>query len=98
LNELAGRQAAAAAYPREQQQHEPPLKMERILMMDYAPARARSKGVISTPGCGWGQAKAAVAKALIASPLPTADGVDKLYCQLVKIHVIAAVQLAECTC
>jgi hypothetical protein len=47
-------------------------------MMDYAPARARSKGVISTPSCGWGQAKATVAKAMSVAPLPTTDGVDKL--------------------
>jgi hypothetical protein len=33
--------------------HEPPLEEERILMIDYAPTRARSKGVILTPSCGW---------------------------------------------
>jgi hypothetical protein len=52
-------------------------------MMDYAPTRARSKGVISTPSCGCGQA--VVAKAPSASPLSTADVVDKLYHQLVVI-------------
>jgi hypothetical protein len=32
-------------------------------MMDYAPARARSKGVISIPSCGCDQAEAVTAKA-----------------------------------
>jgi hypothetical protein len=36
------------------------------------------------------------AKALNKSPLPTIDGVDKLYHQLAEIHAIAAAQLAEC--
>jgi hypothetical protein len=38
-----------------------------------------------------------VAKALNASPPPTADGVDKLYRQLAEIHTIAIAQLADCT-
>jgi hypothetical protein len=37
-------------------------------------------------------------KALNASHLPTTDGVDKLYRQLVEIHAITAAQLAECPC
>jgi hypothetical protein len=32
-------------------------------MIDYASTRARSKGVILTPSCGWGQAEAAVVEA-----------------------------------
>jgi hypothetical protein len=36
------------------------------------------------------------AKALNKSPLPTVDGVDKLYHQLAEIHAIVAAQLAEC--
>jgi hypothetical protein len=48
-----------------------------------------SKGVISTPSCGWGQAEATVAKPPSASPPPTVDGVDKLYRQLAEIHAIA---------
>jgi hypothetical protein len=66
-------------------------------MIDYAPARARSKGLISTPSCGWGQVEATVAKAPSTSPLPTTDGVDKLYHQLVEIHAITATQLVEST-
>jgi hypothetical protein len=34
--------------------HDPLLEEEKILMMDYTPAQAQSKGVISTPSCGWG--------------------------------------------
>jgi hypothetical protein len=30
------------------------------------------------------------------SPPPTVDGMDGLYCQLVEIHAITAIQLAEC--
>jgi hypothetical protein len=34
---------------------------------------------------------------LNASPPPTTNGVDWMYCQLAEIHAIAVVQLAECT-
>jgi hypothetical protein len=61
-------------------------------MIDYAPTQARSKGVISTPSCGWGQAEATVAKALSPSPPPTTNVMDKL----VEIHAITATKLAEC--
>jgi hypothetical protein len=67
---------------------------DRILMIDYAPAQARSKGVISIPSCGWGQSEATMDKAPCASPPPTADGVEELYYQLVDIHAIAVMQLA----
>jgi hypothetical protein len=66
-------------------------------MMDYAPDRAQSKGVISTPShpsCRWGQAEATVVKASSASPPPTTNRVDKLYRQLAEIHAIATTQLA----
>jgi hypothetical protein len=65
-------------------------------MMDYVPTRARSKGVVSTPSCGWGQVGAATAKALSISPPPITHGVDKLYRQLLQIHAITEAQLAEC--
>jgi hypothetical protein len=65
-------------------------------MMDYAPIRAQSKGVIPTPSYGWGQAEATMAKAPSASPPPITDGVDKLYHQLAKICASATAQLAEC--
>jgi hypothetical protein len=65
-------------------QHEPPPEVERILMMDCVPTRARSKGVVSTPSHGWDQAEATAAMALCVSPPPIADGVDELYHQLVE--------------
>jgi hypothetical protein len=65
-------------------------------MIDYAPTRAWSKGVIPTPSCGWGQAEDAVAKAPSTSSPPTGDGVDKLYHKLAEIHAITAMQLVEC--
>jgi hypothetical protein len=37
-----------------------------------------------------------VAKVLSASPLLSADEVDKMYHQLAEIHAIVAMQLAEC--
>jgi hypothetical protein len=86
-NELDGGQAAVAACLCAPLWHEPLPEGERILMMDYVPSRARSKGVVSTPSHGWGQAEAAAAKALSVSP-PTIDGVDKMYHQLAEIHAI----------
>jgi hypothetical protein len=77
-------------HPHVPPRHETPPEVERILIMDYVPIRARSKGVVSTPNHGWGQAEAAVATILSVSPPPTAGGVDKLYHQLAEIHPIAA--------
>jgi hypothetical protein len=76
--------------------HGPPPEVERFLMMDYVPTRARSKGVVCTPTRGWGQAEATLAMALSVSPPPIADGVDKLYHQVAEIHAIATAQLPEC--
>jgi hypothetical protein len=70
-------------------QHEPPLKEERILMMDCTPVQAQGKGEAPIASREGGHP---------ASPPPTADGVDKLYHQLAQIHAIAAAQLAECAC
>jgi hypothetical protein len=55
---------------------EPSLEEERILMIDYAPVQAQGKGEAPTASH---EGDRATAKALNASPLPTADGVDKLY-------------------
>jgi hypothetical protein len=74
--------------------HEPPLGEERILTIDYALVRAQGKGEAPTASHEEGLA---VAKALNASPLPTADGVDKLYLQPTEIHAVVITQLAECT-
>jgi hypothetical protein len=79
----------------EASQKEPLLGEERILMIDYAPVRAQSKGEAPTASHEGGQA---AAKALNASPPPTTDRVDKMYHQLAEIHAITATQLMECTC
>jgi hypothetical protein len=63
------------------------------MMKDYAPVQAQGKGEAPTSSREGSQA---AAKALDASPLPTTDGVDKLYRQLGEIHAISAAQLAEC--
>jgi hypothetical protein len=65
-------------------------------MMDFASTQARGKGVTPTASREEGHTEVAVASPPKASPLPTADGVDKMHRQLVVIHAIAIVQLAEC--
>jgi hypothetical protein len=72
------------------------LEAERILMVDYASTQARAKEVPPLASCEGGQAEAAAAKPLSASPLLTADGVDKIHRQLAKIHAITTTQLVEC--
>jgi hypothetical protein len=62
-------------------------------MIDYAPIQARGKGEAPITNQEGGYA---TAKALNASPLPTADGVDMMYRQLAKIHAISAAQLMMC--
>jgi hypothetical protein len=63
-------------------------------VIDYAPVQAWGKGEAPITSREGGHA---VAKAMNASTPLTADGVDKLYHQLVEIHAIVAAQLAECT-
>jgi hypothetical protein len=58
------------------------------------PSKLKARERLPPPAMKGGQA---VTKALNASPPPTANGVDKLYHQLKEIHIIAAMQLAECT-
>jgi hypothetical protein len=72
------------------------LGVERNLMMDYASTQARAKGVVPNANHEEGHTEAAVARRPKASPLPTIDRVDKMYCQLVEIYVITITQLAEC--
>jgi hypothetical protein len=74
--------------------HEPPLREERILMMDYAHVQAWGKGEALPTSHEGSLAMAATTKALSASPPPTINGVDRLYHQLVEIHAIATAQLA----
>jgi hypothetical protein len=47
-NEPADGQAAATAQPCEPRWHKPSLRVERILMMDYASTQAQAKGVAPT--------------------------------------------------
>jgi hypothetical protein len=65
-------------------------------MVDFASTQAQAKEVAPPASCDGGQDEAAAAKAFNVLPPLTADGVDKIYCQLVEIHAIAATQLAEC--
>jgi hypothetical protein len=61
-SKLAGGIAVMAAGPSQPLQHKPPTE-ERILMMDYAATRARSKGALRPPCGRWGLAEATVARA-----------------------------------
>jgi hypothetical protein len=101
-NKIAGGQATAAAWLREPPWYEPSLEEERILMMDYVSTPSRAKGVDPPPpllmSCEEGHTEATAARPPKASSPPTIDGVDKMYRQLVKIHAIVAMQLAECIC
>jgi hypothetical protein len=74
------------------------LRVERILMTDFASSQAQAKRVTPTVSYEEGHTEAAAASPMKASPLPTTDGVFRMYCQLMVIHAIAAVQLVECAC
>jgi hypothetical protein len=65
-------------------------------MMEYASAQAQAKGVALTLSHEEGHTEATAARPPKAPSLPTTDGVDKIYHELVEIHAIATVQLAEC--
>jgi hypothetical protein len=65
-------------------------------MVDYASTQAQTKGVAPSASREGSQAEAVVAKPLNASSPPTADGVDRLFHQLVEIHAITTAQLVEC--
>jgi hypothetical protein len=95
-DELTNGQATNMAWPREPPQHEPSLGVERILMMDFASTLAHAKGLAPAASREEGRAEAAAARPPKALPLPTVDGVDKMYHQLAEIHAITAVKLAEC--
>jgi hypothetical protein len=71
--------------------------VERILMMDFTSTPARTKGVAPTVSLEEGHTESAAARSPKASPLPTTDGVEKMYHQLAENHAITAAQLAECT-
>jgi hypothetical protein len=63
---------------------------------NFTSTQARAKEVALPTNHEGGQDEATMAKPLSASLPLTVDGVDKMYCQLVKIHAIAATQLAYC--
>jgi hypothetical protein len=71
-------------------------KAERILMVDFTSTQVQAKEVAPPANRKGVQDEADAAKPLSASPPLTADGVDKMYRQLTKIHAITAVQLTEC--
>jgi hypothetical protein len=65
-------------------------------MMDFASTQSRAKEVAPTTSCEEGHTKADVARTPKGSHPPTADEVDKMYCQLVEMHALTVAQLAEC--
>jgi hypothetical protein len=65
-------------------------------MVDFASTQTWAKRVAPSTNREGGQTEAAVSKPLKTSAPPTADGVDRLYCQLAEIYAIAATHLAEC--
>jgi hypothetical protein len=65
-------------------------------MVDFASTQAQSKGLVPSTSHKGSRTEAAAAEPLNASSPSTIDRVDRLYRQLVEIHTIAAVQLAEC--
>jgi hypothetical protein len=69
--------------------------VERILTMDFTSTLPHAKGVAPTTSHEEGHPATRPPK---ASPPPTTDRVDKMYCQLAEIHTITVAQLAECAC
>jgi hypothetical protein len=66
-------------------------------MLDFVATQAQAKGAAPSAKREGAQTEAIAAKTPSALPPPTADGVDRMYHQLVEIHAITAAQLAECT-
>jgi hypothetical protein len=69
-------------------QHEPTLEAKRILMTDFTSTQAQVKEVSPPASREGGKEEAAAATLLITSLPLIADGVDKMYHQLVEIHAI----------
>jgi hypothetical protein len=65
-------------------------------MVDFTNTHAQAKEVVPPASREGGQTKATAAKPLSSSPPLTVDGVDKMYHQLLEIHIIVVVQLVEC--
>jgi hypothetical protein len=75
---------------------EPTHEAERILMLHFTSTQAQTKEVAPPASREGGQDEATAAKPLSASPLLTVDRVDMMYHEVVEIHAIATMQLAEC--
>jgi hypothetical protein len=69
------------------------IETERILVVDFSSTQAQAKEMAPPVRRGEAQVMAAGAKSLSTPPLLTADRVDKMYRQLVEIHVIATTPL-----
>jgi hypothetical protein len=65
-------------------------------MVDFTSSQARAKEVAPSASHEGDQNEATRAMTLSTSPSLPADGVDKMYHQLVEIDAITAAQLAEC--
>jgi hypothetical protein len=65
-------------------------------MVDYTSTQAQAKELAPPCSRGEAQAKATMTKYRSALPPFSADGVDRMYRQLVEIHAIATALLAEC--
>jgi hypothetical protein len=65
-------------------------------MVHFASTQAQAKGVAPTVSSEEGYTEAAMSRPPKSSPLPTADGADKMYHQPMETHALTASQLAEC--
>jgi hypothetical protein len=59
-------------------------------MVDFTSTQAQAKELAPPASRGEAQSEVAATKYQSVSPLLTADGVDRMYRQLPKIHTIAA--------
>jgi hypothetical protein len=59
-------------------------------MVDFIPTQVQAKKLAPPVRRGEAQVEATVAKSLNTLPLLIIDGLDRMYCQLVEIHAIAA--------
>jgi hypothetical protein len=87
-NELARGQLATTTQPPKPLRHEPSLRWERILIMDFVSTLACAKGVAPTASREEGRTVVAMARPSKASPPLTADGVARMYRQLAEIHTV----------
>jgi hypothetical protein len=77
-------------------QHEPVLKTERILMVDFTSTQAMAMELAPPVHRGEAQSEGVVDKSPSTPPPLIADGVDRMYRQLAEIQANVTVQLVEC--